>query len=385
MSRVLVTGAGGFIGRSTLAPLLAAGYDVHAVTSRRAPAGLVSVGPPPPAARARARASVRPAAAPIAVGAPEEALREMAPAVRWHHADLLAPESAAALMHELRPSHLLHAAWYMQPGSLWSADQNLDWVQASLRLLRAFGEVQGRRVVITGSCTEYAWEGDTHCVEDAPAAAGEDRGAGASAVPAGRVAPPTRVIPATLYGTAKHALHVVAEHWAPLRGVSLAWARIFFAYGPHEHPDRLASGVARALLRGEEARCTSGTQVRDYLYTPDLGRALTALLGSEAIGAVNVASGEPARVADLVMAIAAAAGRPELVRLGALPQRSHDPERLTADVRRLREEVGWRPSIGLREGAARTVDWWREAEGLGPAPRPQNGATSFEIQPEGDR
>jgi nucleoside-diphosphate-sugar epimerase len=284
--------------------MVAAGYEVHAVSSRP------------------------PADATVGVGGP--------PKVRWHRADLLALDSAEELIGELRPSHLLHLAWYTEPGAYWSSLANLDWVQASLRLLRAFGEQGGQRAVLAGTCTEYIWERETHCVEGQ-----------------------TRVNPASLYGAAKHALHVIAERWAAQTGVELAWARVFYSYGPHEHPARLVSAVARALVRGEPALCTSGTQVRDYLYAPDMGGACAALLDSGATGPVNLASGVPVPVADVVMAIAAAAGRPELVRLGALEQRAGDSERLTADVRRLREDVGWSPSVDLHEGAARTVEWWK--------------------------
>lgn len=305
MNRVLVTGAGGFIGRHTLPPLLQAGHEVHAVSSR-----------------------------PLA----DESLHERAGEVHWHRADLLAPHTAAELMGKIEPSHLLHLAWYTVPGSFWTGPENLEWLSASLRLLRAFGEVEGRRAVIAGSCTEYAWERHTHCVEDV-----------------------TRVRPATLYGAAKHALREVAERWAAQSGVALAWGRIFYVYGPGEHPARLVGAVARALVRGEEALCTHGRQVRDYLYSPELGGAFAALLCSEVTGPVNMASGAPVRLAEVVEAIAAAAERPELVRLGALPQREGEPERLTADVRRLREEVGWSPSIGLREGARRTVEWWKQS------------------------
>ena len=303
MSRVLVTGAAGFIGRHALPGLVAAGYEVHAVTSR----------------------------------SPGDVDEELVVEVRWHSADLLGPDSATALVEAVRPSHLLHMAWYTEPGRFGTAAENLAWVGATLRLLRAFGEHGGRRAAVAGTCWEYVWERVTHCVEDA-----------------------TPLDPATVYGAAKHAVHVVAERWAPQMGVELAWGRIFYVYGPHEHPARLVSGVARALLRGEEARCTDGLQVRDYMYAPELGRAFAALLASEVTGPVNMASGEPVRIADVVSAIAAATGRPELVRLGALPQRAGDPERLTADVRRLREEVGFRPAVGLAEGAERTVQWWRQ-------------------------
>jgi nucleoside-diphosphate-sugar epimerase len=336
MSRVLVTGAGGFIGRHALPGLVAAGYEVHAVTSRPLLGGKPAAAAPP--------------------GAAEE---EAAPEVRWHSADLLVPDSAARLVEAVRPSHLLHLAWYTEPGRFGTAAENLDWVAATAQLLRAFGEGGGRRAVVAGTCWEYAWERDTHCVEDAPPAGGgqAERVPAAGAV---RMAP-TPIDPATVYGAAKHAVHLLAERWASQVGVAFAWGRVFYVYGPHEHPARLVSGVARALLRGEEARCTDGLQVRDYLYAPEAGRAFAALLASEVTGPVNVASGELVRVADVVGAIAAAAGRPELVRLGALPQRPGDPERLTADVRRLREEVGFRPAVDLAEGARRTVAWWRRA------------------------
>ena len=91
---------------------------------------------------------------------------------------------------------------------------------------------------------------------------------------------PTPLTPDTLYGTAKHALHVIADAWARQVGVELAWGRVFHLYGPHEHPDRLVPGLARAMLRGEIAPCSHGRQVRDFLYVPELGDAFAALLAS---------------------------------------------------------------------------------------------------------
>jgi nucleoside-diphosphate-sugar epimerase len=322
MKRVLVTGAGGFIGRQTLSPLLLAGYEVHAVSSR-------PVSPQLLAEYAVPAVSARPVCGSVEEG------------VHWHHADLLGPGAAAELVDRVRPSQLLHLAWNTQPGVSWTTLENIAWVQASLSLLRAFGEAGGSRAVVAGTCAEYAWQPNTHCVE---------------AVGGGG----TPVLPTTLYGAAKHGLHVVARAWARQSGVALAWGRVFHVYGPHEHPARLVSGVARALLRGEEARCTHGRQVRDFLYAPDLGRAFVALLCSEVEGPVNMASGKPVTLAELVGMVASAAGHPELVRLGALPANPDEPESLTADVRRLHEEVGFRDAIALREGVERTVEWWRQ-------------------------
>lgn len=299
MNRVLVTGASGFIGRNALLPLLGRGMEVHATTSRARP-------PWSPAD------------------------------VRWHTSDLLSAHGTD-MISAIEPTHLLHLAWYAEPGRFWGAPENVDWVAASLRLMRACTDAGCRRVVIAGTCAEYRWGNDTHCVE--------------YVTPRG---------PTTLYGTAKDALHRLVAAYAATSDVSVAWGRIFFTFGPHEHPARLAASVARSLVRGEEALCSHGEQVRDFLYAPELADAFVALLSSDTSGPVNMASGHSLRIRDLVIAIARAAGHPELVRLGARPA-GEEPARLTAEVSRLRDEVGWLPRLSLDEAAEQTVSWWRRS------------------------
>jgi nucleoside-diphosphate-sugar epimerase len=298
MSRVLVTGATGFIGRGALEPLLARGDEVHAVSSGPAP--------------------------------------EWSPdRVIWHRADLLDPTAAVRVISAARPHGLLHFAWYAEPGAFWTSMENLRWVEASLRLLRAFADAGGRRAVVAGTCAEYAWEDWTVCTEDA-----------------------TPLAPATLYGAAKHGLRTIAEAHAREAGYALAWGRIFLVFGPREDRRRLGGAVGAALAAREPARTSSGEQVRDVSYSLDVAEAFVAVLGSDLTGALNVAAGRPVAVRRLAEALGEAAGRPDLVELGALPPRPGDPAALTADVTRLRDEVGWRPRRTLDEAAAETMAWW---------------------------
>ena len=113
-----------------------------------------------------------------------------------------------------------------------------------------------------------------------------------------------------------------------------------------------ASGLGRPAPGGEA------------LHVDDVGTAIAALLRSDVTGAVNIASGRAVAIAEMVALIARTAGRPELVQVGALPDRASEPPLLVADAGRLTDEVGFLPRWTLEEGIADTVGWWREQKRL---------------------
>lgn len=296
MKRVLLTGSSGFIGRCTPVLLAPLGYEIHAVGRHGRPGTW--------------------------------------PGVSYHVADLLDGGETEAVLSRVQPTHLLHFAWYTVPGRYWTAPENLRWTEASLRLLRAFEAHGGRRVVMAGTCAEYDWRYG-YCSE--------------------RLTP---VIPSSLYGTCKHALQqVVSAHCAEV-GLSSAWGRIFFVYGPYEHPSRLVPSVIRALRQGVPARCTAGTQLRDFLHVRDVAAAFVALLDSTIEGPVNIGSGQPVEIRRLIYAIADTLGRRDLVELGALALPASDPPAVIADVARLHDELGWSPEYDLDSGITDTITWW---------------------------
>jgi len=164
------------------------------------------------------------------------------------------------------------------------------------------------------------------------------------------------VSPIDFYLTSKYAAELlIANYKRFFRTIVL---RLFFVYGPGEHPRRLVASVARALLRGEPALCTEGFQRRDYLYVDDVAAAFVGLLESDRGGPFNVGSGEAIAVKDLIAAVGEATGRPELIRLGALDAKGEAPL-VIADTARIRDEIGWSPAVSLEEGIPKTVEWWR--------------------------
>lgn len=302
MKRVLVTGATGCIGRHACAQLLARGWEVHGVTSKLPAEG----------------------------GA----------GVQMHLGDLLQPGAAEALMQGVEPSHLLHLAWYIAPGKWAAAPQNYLWVEASLGLVRAFQAAGGQRMVTSGSCLEYDWRYG-YCSE--------------------RLTP---MQPHTFYGVCKNALSQVVEGYANVAGLSSAWGRIFFLYGPWEHPERLVASVARSLATGQPARTSHGRQIRDYLFADDIANALVTLLESDVRGPINIGSGKAVTLRQIVERLGAIAGRADLLEIGAIPPAPTDAPLVVADVTRLHGELGWRPKTSLDEGLQATLDWWRAQAGV---------------------
>lgn len=293
-SRVLVTGASGFIGIHCLLPLIEHGYEVFAIYQTR---------------------------------------RHDLPNVRWVKADLLRSSELRSLMEDIRPTHLLHLAWYVEPGKMIDAEENLSWVSTSLELLQLFRQHGGERCVISGSCYEYDWRFG-YCSEEL-----------------------TPIRPDTLYGAAKSALRM--QSFCLKLGLSIAWARMFFLYGPHENPRRLVPSVILSLLAGKPALSSHGEQIRDYMHVMDVAEGLIALLNSNAQGIFNIASGHAVTIRMIVEQIGLLMEQSSLLRIGALSARANDAPLVVADTRHTEHTIGWRSRIPLDRGLTETIDWWR--------------------------
>jgi nucleoside-diphosphate-sugar epimerase len=296
-TRVLVTGAAGFVGRHCLPLLLSKGFDVHAAD----------------------------------VIIPENSIY----GVHWHDVDLLDMRKTNELIATIHPTHLLHFAWYAKPGEYWNSLENIRWVEGSLHLMREFHSNGGKRVVMAGTCAEYDWRYG-YCSENV-----------------------TPLVSSTLYGTCKNALQHLLKQYSQVTGLSSAWGRVFFLYGPHENPSRLISSVILKLIQNKTAPCSHGNQIRDFLHVEDVADAFVALLESDVMGPVNIASGRPVVLKDVIWKIAHKLGRSDLVQLGALPAQPNDPCVLIADVGQLSEKVRWQPKFDLDMGLEQTITWWK--------------------------
>jgi nucleoside-diphosphate-sugar epimerase len=298
--KVLLTGASGFVGSHVARLLVREGCEVHALV--------------------RAKSDLR-------------RIADLRSQLHFVTGDIRYPMTLDAVA-ERTPEICFHLGWYATPGSYLRATENIDLMASTLKLATRLAESGCKRFVGVGTCFEY----DTV---------------------AGYLSEETRLAPAFLYSAAKAGTYLALQCLS--QSMSIAWARIFYLYGPFENEGRLVPSVIHALLSGEPARCTRGDQVRDFLHVEDVASAIWCTGKSALRGAVNVGSGNPVTVASIVREIGALIGKPDLVRLGALASSPGDPPFVCANNRRLRTETDWEPRYDLSAGLSQTIEWWRTA------------------------
>lgn len=282
MKKVLLTGSTGLIGKYAIQPLLDAGFEVFAVSTK----------------------------------CKEEKN------ITCIQANLLDFSDIESVFEQVKPNYLLHFAWDTTPGCYLESDLNYKWVESSLKMLDEFKNHGGKRAVFAGTCFEYEFQ-NSLLKEDG------------------------KLNPTYIYSKCKNELNQAATKYCKENDISFGWGRIFYVYGEGEHEKRLVPVVIKTLKEGKEFSTSAGELARDYMFAGDIAGAFVKFLDSNVEGVVNICTGKPTKIKEIVSIIAEKLGKEHLVKFENAD--SNQPPIIAGDNLRLLNEVGYRFKFPLKE------------------------------------
>ena len=299
--KVLITGAGGFIGSFLARLLVNEGYEVHAIVRKSSNLWRI---------------------------------QDILPSIQLFSADLLDYEQVNAYLEKIKPEWCIHLAWYAVPGKYLQSPENLNSLQASLNLVSQLIEVGCKRFIGVGTCFEYDFS-------------------------LGYLSESSPTKPLTLYAATKIALATTLSQLSAVTDMETVWVRLFYQYGPQENPNRLIPAIISSLLKDEIVKTTEGEQIRDFLYIEDVASALVEIARSKLTGIVNIGSGKPITVREIALTLGTILAKTHLINFGALAYRSNDPMFICANNYLLKQETNWQIKYDLETGLKNTIDWYK--------------------------
>jgi dTDP-glucose 4,6-dehydratase len=166
--------------------------------------------------------------------------------------------------------------------------------------------------------------------------------------------------PRSVYDEAKRFAEALTTAYHRVYGVDTKIARIFNTYGPLLEPDdgRVISNFLAQALDGRKLSVYGdGMQTRSFCFVEDEVEGLLRLLESDWIGPMNIGNPEEYTVLEVAQMVLEITGASSEIVFEPLPET--DPVRRCPDITIAQRELGWQPSIPLREGLTRTLEWYR--------------------------
>ncbi len=298
MEKILVTGGSGFIGRHCIKELRDRNYEVHAISR-----SLIS--------------------------------ENHIEGVIWYQLDLFDLDKVEKIFKEVKPKFLMHLAWKMETGLKLDSDENESWYYLSKEIVDFFYAYGGERAVVSGSCFEY-----DHNSGDISEAS-------------------TPLKPNNEYGRNKNRLFRYLESLNRTNGISYAWARVFFTFGPGQKLGSLVPYVITSLLKDEVVETTDGNQEYDYLYIKDVVHGLILTLESNHVGPVNICSSKATKLKSLISTIAKKFNKEELIKFGVKARPKGSPSRVVGINDVLKNSTEWSEKYVLEDAIQETINYYK--------------------------
>lgn len=269
MSKVLITGASGLLGRAVLRRLKdKKEYDVYAVTTK--------------ASRLSEYTYVN-----VVV------------------CDLTSEDERRKLIEDVRPDIMIHLAWDQSDANFRMSLSNMRWLEISKSLLWIFEQNGGKKLLFAGSSSEY--DGTSGIMNEN-----------------------VDEIPKSLYGLCKKTFNEYGRKYCKEHNIEYVGMRLFTIYGAEDEHNFGAIPSAFAKLRNDEKiECNSPQTTRDYIYSEDAANVVVQLMEGSYQGIVNVASGQGRSMKEVFECIGKAMNKETLITMN---EHSGEGTRFEADI-----------------------------------------------------
>lgn len=304
MKRILLTGAGGFVGAVLARRLLADGHEVHVLLKSKTQ---------------RWR------------------LADVQQDLRLHEVDLQDEQGVRRAAEAVRPEVIYHLAahgaypFQTDPDGIIATNILGTW-----NLVKALAKTDYEVFVNTGSSSEYGFKDFAMRENDL-------------------------LEPNSYYAVAKCAQTLLCQHVARTEKKPITTFRLFSAYGPYEEPSRLVPTLIERCLKGQDLSLVPPETARDFVYVDDVIDAYlrTAELARLQGQIINIGTGVQSTIRDVVEAILRHTGARVELQWGAMQPRIWDSSTWVADCTKAKTLLGWRAGTSLDEGLSRTVAFVR--------------------------
>jgi nucleoside-diphosphate-sugar epimerase len=306
--KILVTGAGGFIGANLVRRFMKENHEVHAFINNES-----------------------------------HRLKSISKEINLYNVDIRNKDDVEHYINTIKPQAIAHCATYgAYPDSQGDIQKMYDVnLKGTMNLVNAW---DGYEVFINTSSSSI-YGNQTRPMKE-------------SMVPA----------PKDHYGASKMAGELYCHVESRRTGAPIINTRLFSVYGPYEEPNRLIISTIQKCLAGEKLKFTQGKQKRDFIHIQDVEDAYLKLIEHPELGGevFNIGTGEQWSVRQAVQKIMKAtryqdqwpAG--DYPDFGAIETRSDETFNWVANPNKTWKRLGWKAEIGFDEGIRKTVDWVKQ-------------------------
>ena len=306
MTKVLVTGATGFIGSNLSRKCMEKGFDTHILTRKTSNKWRIN---------------------------------DILSDVTEHHSDLSNYLQLVKFLSEIKPDIIFHFASYGTHISYETESARIieaNFVN-SVNLIQAANTIDYSLFVNVGSSSEYGMKTSAMSETDI-------------------------LEPMSLYAVTKAASTNFSQLMAKIFGKPIITVRPFSVYGYFEEPIRLIPATIWHCLKHKDMDLSNGTNSMDFIFIEDVVAACIKLIKTPSLNGeiINLGTGEGHTIKEVVQKILNISQSNIALNWGRLSTSKFTPEKWVANPRKMENVLKWTPQHSLDSGLRKTIDWMRE-------------------------